>query len=106
MDPSYPDIGNDQFPLMDLKEFYDKVTEPISPNVPKPLGKLVDVRRFIDSDHAGDKQTQCPYRGFLIYVNTALVDWLSKWQATIETGAFGTEFVAMKKGVDTLRDLR
>ena len=106
MDPTYPDIDDEQFPVMDWKEFYGEVTEPIPPNAPKPLGKPVDVRMFVDSDHAGDKQTRRSRSGFLIYVNTALVDWHSKRQATIETGVFGAEFVAMKTGVDTLRGLR
>ncbi len=61
---------------------------------------------FIDSDHAGDKQTKRSCSSFLIYINTALVDWHSKQQATIETGVFGAEFVAMKTGVDKLFDLR
>ncbi|KAL7461868.1 hypothetical protein ACHAXS_002274 [Conticribra weissflogii] len=93
MDPTYPHINNNQFPVMDWKEFYGEVTKPILPNAPKPLGKPVDVHMFIDSDHAGDKQTRLSHSGFLIY-------------ASIETGIFGTEFVAMKTGVDTLRGLR
>ncbi|KAL7460033.1 hypothetical protein ACHAXS_000501 [Conticribra weissflogii] len=85
MDPTYPDIDNKQFPEMDWKEFHGDVQEPISPNAPKALGKPVDVRMFVDSDHAGDKQTQRSQSGLLIYVNIALVDWHSKRQATIET---------------------
>ncbi len=76
---------------------------PFPPNFPKPLGKALDVCMFVDSNHAGDKQTQS---SFLIYVNTALGDWHSKHQATIETGVFGTEFVVTKTRLDTLRDLR
>ncbi|KAL7462249.1 hypothetical protein ACHAXS_004455, partial [Conticribra weissflogii] len=38
---------------------------------------------------------------FQIYFNTALVDWHLKFQATIETRVFGTEFVTVKLGVDT-----
>ena len=44
--------------------------------------------------------------GFLIYVNNALIDWLSKKQPTIETSVFGAEFVAMKHVVEKLRGLR
>ncbi len=73
MDPTYPDIDDEQFPVMDWKEFYSKVTEPILPNALMPLGKPVDVRMFVDSNHAGDKQTRQSHSGFLIYVNTALV---------------------------------
>ncbi len=106
MDLTYPDIDNDQFPVMDWKEFYGKVTEPIPPSSPKPLGKPVDVCMFINSNHVGNKQTRHSQSSFLIYINTALDDWHSKCQATIETGVFGTELVAMKTGVDTQRGLR
>jgi hypothetical protein len=39
-------------------------------------------------------------------MNTALVQWFSKQQATIETSVFGAEFVAMKIGMESLRGLR
>jgi hypothetical protein len=74
--------------------------------MPKPLGKEVDIRMMVDSDHAGDKQTQRSRTGFLIYCNMALIVWLSKRQPTIETSVFSTEFVAMKHGIETLRGLR
>jgi hypothetical protein len=32
----------------------------------------------------------------------ALIDWVSKKQATIETSVFGAEFVAMKNGIEKL----
>ncbi len=35
----------------------------------------------------------------------ALVDWVSKKQATIETSVFGAEFVAMKHGIEKLQGL-
>ncbi|KAL7460544.1 hypothetical protein ACHAXS_000991 [Conticribra weissflogii] len=57
MDLTYPDIDDDQFPVMDWKEFYGDVTEPIPPNAPKTLGKPVEVHMFVDRNHAGDKQT-------------------------------------------------
>jgi hypothetical protein len=39
-------------------------------------------------------------------MNTALVQWFSKQQATIETSVFRAEFVAMKIGMESLRGLR
>ena len=42
----------------------------------------------------------------MIYVNTALVQWLSKKQSTVETSVFGTEFVAMKQSIAALLGLR
>ena len=60
----------------------------------------------MDSDHAGDK-VSCRLRsGFLIHVNTALVQWFSKKQSQVETSVFGAEFVAMRQGIDALRGLR
>ncbi len=105
MDPTYLDIDDKQFPVMDWKEFYGEITKHIPPNFPKPLGKAVGLCMFIDSNHAGDTQTRRSCGGFLIYINTALVDWHSKQQNTIETGVFGAEIVAMKTGVDTMRGL-
>ena len=75
MDLTYPHIDDDLFPVMDWKEFYSEVTEPIPPNTPKSLSKPVDVFMFVDSDYSGDKQTRRSHSGFLIYVNTVLVDW-------------------------------
>jgi hypothetical protein len=66
----------------------------------------VDLRMMVDSDHTGNKQTRRSCTGLLIYCNVALVIWLSKRQPTIETSVCGTEFVAMKHGIETLRGLR
>ena len=44
--------------------------------------------------------------GYFILLNTELIDWLSKKQATIEGSVFGAEFVAMKNGVEALRGIR
>jgi hypothetical protein len=87
-------------------EFYGNVEEAISPNMPPPLGKDVDLRMMVDSDHAGEKRTRRSRTGFIIFCNLALIVCLSKQQATIETSVFGAEFVAMKHGIKTLRGLR
>jgi hypothetical protein len=42
----------------------------------------------------------------MIFVNTALIDALSKKQATIEMSVFGAEFVALKHAMECLRGLR
>ena len=75
-------------------------------NAPEPQGKEVDIHMFVDSDHAGDKVSHRSRNGFLIYLNTALVQWLSKKQSTVETSVFGTEFVVMKQGIDALQGLK
>ena len=57
---------------------------------------------FIDSDHATDETTRRSRTGYFIYMNSALVNWLSKKQATIETSVFGAEFVAMNQGIESM----
>ena len=106
-DPTYLDIDFDTFnDGAEWKTFYGDVTKAIPPNAPNPRGKSVDLRMWVDSDHAGDKMTRRSLTGYFIFLNTALIDWLSKKQATIEGSVFGAEFVAMKTGVEALRGIR
>ena len=61
---------------------------------------------WVNSDHAGDKVTRQSRTGYFIFLNTALINWLSKKQATIEVSVFGAEFVAMNTGIEALRGIR
>jgi hypothetical protein len=61
---------------------------------------------MVYSDHSGDKATRRSQSSILIFMNMALIDWLSKRQPTIETTVFGAEFVAMKLGIERLRGIR
>ena len=105
-DPTIPDINLSQFPKYDWTEFYGDIKEALPPDMPEPLGKEIDLRMMVDSDHAGDKATRRSRSGILIFMNNALIDWLSKRQPTIETSVFGAEFVAMKLGIERLRGIR
>ena len=105
-DPTYPDINMGDFKTCDWTEFYGSVKEPIPPNAPPLRGKPIDLRMYVDSDFAGDRVRQRSRSGFFLLLNSALIQWVSKRQPTIETSAFGAEFVAMKHGVDTLRRIR
>mgnify|MGYP000306262750 CR=1 FL=1 len=87
-------------------ELVGDVEETTPDNMPRPLGKPVDIRMWVDSDHAGEKRTRRSRTGFFIYINMACIDWVSKRQSTIETSVFGAEFVAMKHGMEKLRGLR
>jgi hypothetical protein len=105
-DLTHPDIDQTAFPTFEWMEFYGDMEEAIPPDVPPPLGKDIDLRMMVDSDHAGEKRTRCSHTGFIIFCNLAHITWLSKQQATIETSVFGAEFVAMKHGIKALRGLR
>ena len=105
-DPSYPKINMSDFKTRDWTEFYGSVKEPIPPNAPPSRGKPVDLRMYVDSDFAGNKVRRRSRTGFFVLLNSALIQWVSKRQPTIEMSVFGAEFVAMKHGVDTLRGIR
>ena len=105
-DPTYPDINMAEFKTCDWTEFYGPVKEPIPPNAPPTRGKPVDLRMYVDSDFAGDRVRRRSRTGFFVLLNSALIQWVSKRQPTIETSVFGAEFIAMKHGVDTLRGIR
>ncbi len=66
-DPTYPDIDQTAFPVYDWMEFYGDVEEAIPPDMPPPLGKDIDLRMMVDSDHPGDITTRRSRTGFLIF---------------------------------------
>ena len=57
-DPTYPRIDKSDFPEHNWKHFYGNIKEAIPSDMPEPRGKEVDIRMFVDSDHAGDKRLQ------------------------------------------------
>lgn len=85
--------------------FYGDVKEAMPPNAPKPLGKEVELRMFVDLDYAGDKTTRRSRTSFMIYMNMTLINWINKKQPTAESAVFGSKCVAMKHGVETLRGI-
>ena len=64
------------------------------------------MKAYVDGDHAGDTVTRRSRTGFLVFLNSALVHWMSKKQASIETSSFGAEFTAMKQCTEYVRGLR
>ena len=105
MDPNYPTVNEDSFKAQYWTQQYGGIKEAISINAPPPRGKEVVLIMMEDSDHAGDETDRRSRRGYMIYVNMALIEWLSKKQATVEKAFFGSEFVVMTHGVETLRGI-
>jgi hypothetical protein len=81
-DPTYPDVDMRAFIKTDWKPMYGDVKEAIPPNNPVTRGKAIDLRLFVDSDHAGEHFTRRSRTGFVIYLNMAPIVWLSKRQPT------------------------
>lgn len=106
MDSSIPDLMESKVNTDHWKDFYGDVEEPIPPNMPAPRGKPVVITMYCDANHANNKINRRSRSGILIFVNRSPVSWYSKLQATVETSTFGSEFVALKLGVEMLRSLR
>jgi hypothetical protein len=105
-DPSYPYIDLIRFKEVDWKPMYGDMKEALPDNAPEPRGKEVDIRVFVDTDHAGDKISRRSRTSFVVFINNAPVIWFLKRQNTVESSVFGSEFVAMKTAVEVLHGLR
>ena len=106
MDLNYPPINEDNFKFHDWTPFYGDVQEAIPVKAPAPRGKEVVIQMMVDRDHDGDEADGRSRTGYMIYVKMSLIDWVSKKQSTVEKDVFGSEFVAMTYGVETLSGIR
>ena len=85
---------------------YGITQEPLPENAPAPLGNEFIIRAYVDASFAGCKVTRRSRTGFIVYLNSAPIYFLSKKQGSCETSAFGSEFIAMKQCCEYLRGLR
>jgi hypothetical protein len=90
----------------DWSEFYPDAKDVLPPDMPEPRGKPVQITMFVDASHAANVVTRQSRTGVLIYCNMSLIIWHSKKQNSIETSTFGSEFMALKTGVELLEGLR
>ena len=61
---------------------------------------------FCDAAFAGDIVTRRSQTGILIFLNGAPITWYSKRQNTVEASTFGSEFVALRVGIEMNDALR
>jgi hypothetical protein len=105
-DHTYPSVDMGNFIKTYWKSIYGDVKEMIPSGAPVSRGKEVDLRVFVDSDHAVEQFTRRSRTGFVIYLNIAPIVWFSKRQPTFESSVFGAVFVAMKNGIYNCCGLR
>ena len=107
-DPTLPDIDTALFERKDwtTSEFDMDMKEDLPSNMPQPRGLGFRMRAFVDADHATDSMTRRSRTGFVVFLNSAPIYWLSKKQTAIETSSFGSEFTAMKMCTEYVRGLR
>jgi len=83
----------------DWSEFYPFRKKSDPPDIPEELAM------FVDASRVTNLVTRQSRSGVLIYVNKAPIIWFSKKQNSIETSSFGSEFMALKTGVEVLEGL-
>lgn len=108
-DPSDPVVDENSFEERDWasSEFgHVQGKEELPPNMPEPRGQGFVMRAKVDADHASDSVSRRSRTGFLVYLNSALIYWMSKKQTSVESSTFGSEFIAMKQCCEYLRGLR
>ena len=108
-DPSDPVVDELAFEQRDWtsSEFgHVQGKEEIPTNMPESRGIGFVMRAKVDADHAGDTITRQSRTGFIVYLNSAPIYWMSKKQTSIETSSFGSEFIAMKQCCEHIRGLR
>ena len=110
-DPSRVDFDNTLFPKKDwgysiYAQAASESQEELPPNMPKPRGRGMDMRVYVNSDHAGDTVTRRSRTGFVIFLNGATIYWSSKKQTSCETSSFGSEFCAMKQATEYVKGFR
>jgi len=104
MDSAYND-HLDELEKRDWTEFYPFTKRKDPPDMPEALGLAVELTMFVDASHATNLVTRQSRTGVLIYVNKAPIVCYSKKQNSIETSSFGSEFMALKTGVELLEGL-
>jgi hypothetical protein len=82
-DPTYPFVEMGTFFKTDWKSMYGDAKEIIPSDAPVSHGKEVDLRFYVDSDHAGEKFKRRSRNGFVIYFNMAPIVWFSKRHPTV-----------------------
>jgi hypothetical protein len=104
-DPSDPAIDEAQYWVSNEFGHLDGEEE-LPPNMPEPRGQGFVNSSKVDGDHASDSVTSRSRTGFLVWINSCLVYFLSKKQTSVETSSFGSDFVAMKQCCEYLIELR
>jgi hypothetical protein len=108
-DPSDPVVDESMFDLKDWtsSEFGHVAGEEQKPtNMTQPRGLGFVIRAKVDADHGADTTTRRSRTGFLVFLNSAPIYWMSEKQVSVESSSFGSKFCTMKNCCEYLRDMR
>ena len=79
--------------------------EVIPHDAPEALGRPVRITSYVDANLYHDYLTGRSVTGILDLLNGTPIDWYCKKQATVETAAYGSEFVAARTCVERNVDM-
>lgn len=96
-DPAYHNIDDS---TLTEKRVY------LPPNAPISLGNPLEIKCFVDIDHASDQMTRGSKTWILIYCNSAPIILYPKKQEAVEYSTFGSEFMAIRIATELLISLR
>ena len=74
--------------------------------MPDPLGLPFFMRVYVDANYSGESVTRRSRSGYIVFLKSAPIYYLSKKQTLCETSNFGIEFVAIKQATEYTRGLR
>ncbi|CAJ1930147.1 unnamed protein product [Cylindrotheca closterium] len=103
MDSAYMALTD--IPKSEWHEFYPWAKEVLPPDMPEALGRAVKIVVFVDASHASNLVTRQSRTGVLIPLNDEPIVWYSKKQNAVKTSSFGSEFAALKTGVELVEGL-
>ena len=75
-------------------------------NAPEARGDSVTTTHFVDADYTGGMKNRLSHTGIHIYLFRAPIIWYSKKHNTVESSTFGSEIVAIRRGMDITNGLR
>ena len=87
-------------------DHYRDAKEEIHKEAPPPRGRALQLTSYVDASHAANKVSRRSHTGYLIFAQRSPLVWFSKMQKTVESAAFGAEFIAMRTCVEHNRALR
>jgi hypothetical protein len=103
-EPDYSDLPDNPYDW--TYSVYGTVEELLPVDAPEPLGNHVTLTHYEDSNLMHDIPMGRSVMGVLHLMNKTPIEWYSKKQATVETGTFGSEFVAARICTEKIIDLR
>ena len=74
--------------------------------MPEPFVKGMVMMVYVDSDYSGDTVTRRSRTGFVIFLNSVPIYWISNKQTSCKTRSFVGELCAMKQVTEYVRGLR